>query len=76
MRCLGFSGVNLAATKSDLLNRGLIIQLERITADSQRLIKHIWQEFESLKPQLLGFIFDRLVNVLAMKQQTVKVNGY
>lgn len=74
MRCLGFSGVNLAATKSDLLNRGLIIQLERITTDSQRQIKHIWQEFESMKPQLLGFIFDILVKVLMMRQQTVKVD--
>lgn len=74
MRCLGFSGINLAATKSDLLNRGLIIQLERITTDSQRQIKHIWQEFESIKSQLFGFIFDILVKVLMMRQQTVKVD--
>ncbi|HXX96159.1 MAG TPA: hypothetical protein VEL11_03460 [Candidatus Bathyarchaeia archaeon] len=29
-RCVGFNGINLTATKSDLLDRGLIIKVERI----------------------------------------------
>ena len=29
-RCLGFNGINLAATKADLLDRGIIMALERI----------------------------------------------
>ena len=29
-RCIGFNGINLGATKADLLDRGLIIELERI----------------------------------------------
>lgn len=58
MRCIGFRGVNLAASRSDLLNRGLIIELERIPSDRQRQIKKIWKDFDRMKPQLLDYIFD------------------
>jgi hypothetical protein len=76
MRCIGFSGVNLAATKSDLLDRGLIIELERISSDSQRQIKKIWKDFDEMKPQLLGYIFDILAKVLNMRQAShIDVKG-
>jgi hypothetical protein len=76
MRCIGFSGVNLAASKSDLLDRGLIIELERINSDRQRKIKKIWKEFDEIKPQLLGYIFDILVKVLNMRQTShIEVKG-
>lgn len=76
IRNVGFSGVNLAATKSDLLRRGLIIELERIQTDSQRQVKQIWKEFEQLKPQLLGYIFDVLAKVLKRKQEgNINVKG-
>lgn len=66
-RCLGFNGINLAASKADLLDRGLIIQLERISNENRRKIEEIWAEFERIKPQLLGYIFDILVKVLRIK---------
>ncbi|MGB6673742.1 MAG: hypothetical protein WBE34_15035, partial [Candidatus Nitrosopolaris sp.] len=76
IRNVGFSGVNLAATKSDLLRRGLIIELERIQTDSQRQVKQIWKEFEQLKPQLHGYIFDVLAKVLKRKQEgNINVKG-
>jgi hypothetical protein len=76
MRCIGFSGVNLAATKSDLLDRGLIIELERISSDSQRQIRQIWKDFDEMKPQLLGYLFDILSKVLNMRQTShIDVKG-
>ncbi|HET7285043.1 MAG TPA: hypothetical protein VFI70_10190 [Nitrososphaeraceae archaeon] len=76
MRCIGFSGVNLAASKSDLLDRSLIIELERIPSDSQRQIKKIWKDFNEIKPQLLGYIFDILAKVLSMRQTShIDVKG-
>jgi DNA-binding transcriptional MerR regulator len=69
-RCVGFNGVNLAATKSDLLDRGLIIRVERIDDKVKQKKEKIWQEFEKLRPQLLGYIFDVLVKVLEMRQTT------
>jgi hypothetical protein len=68
-RCVGFNGINLGATKADLLDRGLIIQLERLTKDKWRKVEDIWKEFEELRPQLLGYIFDILVKVLRWKKE-------
>lgn len=64
-RCIGFNGINLAATKADLLDRGLIIQLSKISKDKRREKEEIWAEFETIRPKLLGYIFDILVKVLA-----------
>ena len=63
------NGINLGATKADLLDRGLIIQLERILKDKRRKLEDIWSEFEILKPELLGYIFNVLVKVLQVKQK-------
>jgi hypothetical protein len=64
-RCIGFDGINLAATKADLLDRGLIIQLSKISKDKRRENEEIRTEFEIIRPKLLGYIFDILVKVLA-----------
>jgi hypothetical protein len=61
-RCIGFNGINLGATKADLLDRGIIIELERIPREKQRRLEEIWH-----KPELLGYIFDILVKVLQVK---------
>lgn len=68
MLCIGFNGINLAATKADLLDRGLIIEIEKL--EKVREKKEIWKEFEEIRPQLLGYILDILVKVLRMKQTT------
>ena len=69
LRCIGFNGINLAATKADLLDRGIIIQLERIPKKEKRNLPDIWNEFEALLPSLLSYIFDVLVKVLRIKQK-------
>jgi hypothetical protein len=66
-RCIGFNGINLGATKADLLDRGIIIELERIPREKQRRLEEIWVEFDSIKPELLGYIFDILVKLLQAK---------
>jgi hypothetical protein len=68
MRSIGFNGINLAATKPDLLDRGLIIQTDSIPADNKRLKSAIWTEFYQIRPQLLGYIMDILVKVLKWKK--------
>lgn len=77
-RCIGFNGVNLAATKADLLDRVLIMQLERIP-ECKRLRDAVVKEyFSSIKPLLLGYIFDILVKVLNFKKNNseIKIEGY
>lgn len=68
-RIIGFNGINLGATKADLLDRGIIIPLQRISKEDRRKLQEIWKEFERIKPLLLGYIFAILVKVLALKKQ-------
>jgi phage antirepressor YoqD-like protein len=63
-RCVGFNGINVAATRPDLLERGLILHLKAIPEEKKRKLKHLWKQYERIKPQVLGFIFDTLVQVL------------
>ena len=48
LRCIGFNGINLAATKADLLDRGIIIQLKEYQRKKRRKLQDIWNEFEIL----------------------------
>jgi hypothetical protein len=77
-RCIGFNGINLGATKADLLDRGLMIQLERIPKENRRKIEEIWDDFEKIKLQLLGYIFDILVKVLQVKKSNggIRLDGH
>ena len=64
-RCVGFNGINIAATKPDLLERALILHLKaniRKIRDAQ--LEQLWKQYGIIKPQLLGFIFDIIVKVL------------
>ena len=76
-RCIGFNGINLGATKADLLDRGIIIKLERLPKENQRRLEIIWREFEKIKAQVLGYIFDILVRVLQIRKNgSVEIRGY
>lgn len=69
-RPIGFNGINLAATRPDLLDRGLIIEVERIKPENRRSFEEdIKPELERIKPKLLGFIFDTIVRVLDLKSR-------
>jgi hypothetical protein len=68
IRSIGLNGINLAATKPDILDRGLFFELIRIADEKRRYIKKVRKEFEAIKPQLLGYIFDILVKVIARIQ--------
>ena len=69
-RPIGFNGINLAATRPDLLDRGLIIELERIKPENRRSFEQdIKPELERIKPELLGFILDTIVKVLELKSR-------
>jgi hypothetical protein len=74
-RCIGFNGINIGSTKADLLDRGLIFQLNRVSKEKRRKITDIWTDFEGLRAQLLGYVFDILVQVL-QKQGTVLITDY
>lgn len=78
-RCIGINGINLGATKSDLIDRGLIVEHTPISKHRKRLLKEIWHKFFEIRPQLLGYIFDTLVKVLKFQEQSpdgLELNEY
>jgi len=59
-RCIGLNGINLAAKKADLLDRGILFRLDRIAGNQRKGEKLIWKEFEDARPIILGGIFNAL----------------
>ncbi len=57
-RTVALNGINLVVSKADLLDRSILIGLERISEKDRRLEEEYWAEFEEQKPLILGAIFD------------------
>jgi hypothetical protein len=66
-RAIGFNGVNLAASRADLLDRGIIIELERILENKRLKEQDVKAQLDAIKSQLLGFIFDVLAEVIKVQ---------
>ncbi|HEX9677756.1 hypothetical protein [Nitrososphaera sp.] len=66
-RCILLNGINIVARKPDLLDRAIIIQLERIARERRRKESLLMAELDAIRPALLGYIFDILVKVLERK---------
>jgi hypothetical protein len=61
-RALLFNGINIPISKSDLLDRSLLVQFEEIA--DHRGEKELWQLFDSQRPKILGAIFTRLSHAI------------
>jgi hypothetical protein len=59
------NGLSQIVAKSDLLDRSLVMQPERITADNRKEPIAFWAEFDEAKPYILGAIFDTLIKAQA-----------
>jgi len=57
-RCMALNGINLVVEKADLLDRSILLGLERITKSERRQEQEFWKKFNEIKPQLLGAIFN------------------
>ncbi len=75
LRCVGLNGINLVPSKPDLLDRAVILPLERIP-DRQRRTEHeFWNEFQAEKPHLLGALFTVTCQAMALFDR-VQVSRY
>jgi len=63
------TGVNVEATKSDLMSRIMLFKTETVPASDVRSGSDIASEFEVIKPKLLGALFDTLVSAIKIKDQ-------
>lgn len=65
-RCLGLSGINIAAQRGDLLDRSLLVGLKNIPTDQRKTEKELLTEFEKDKPEILGGFLDTLVKAIQL----------
>lgn len=68
-RILGLNGITNAATRADLLDRGLIIEFGEIPRVERKLLRVIWRQFMQLKPKLLAFCLDVISEVMKERQK-------
>ena len=73
-RALLFNGINVAISKPDLLDRSLLIQLERPDNSTRRKEQELWKGFFLKRPHILGAIFDRL-SIAIRNYDRVEVTG-
>ena len=65
-RCIGLNGINLLISKPDLMDRAILLTLERI--EPSRRIEEVilWQKFDEERPHILGGIFDTLAKAMGL----------
>ena len=59
-RVVMLNGINIVAQRPDLLDRSLLLGLERIPKGSRRPEAKLWREFDDARPSILGGVFDAL----------------
>ncbi len=65
-RPLILNGIEDLATRSDLADRCVMLQMPTIPTSHRQTETQLWSEFEKLHPTLLGSLLDLLVAVLRM----------
>ena len=65
-RCLTINGINNVANRADLLDRSILIELERISAENRKNEQDVYADFEADRPYLLGGIFDILSKAMSI----------
>lgn len=73
-RCIGINGINLVSTRPDLLERSLLLGLERIDPRDRKQEKEMAESFSKDLPLILGGVFDALVKALHIKQTVILTN--
>lgn len=64
MRPIIINGIEELATRSDLLDRALIIHLPAIPPEKRKAEAEVWREFERVRPYVLGSLLDGVSHAL------------
>lgn len=59
-RCVALNGINIVASRADLLDRSIVLELERIPKTERKTERAIWKDFEQDVPKFLGAIFNTI----------------
>jgi hypothetical protein len=61
------NGINVPTDRGDVLDRSLVVELERIPDGERRTEEELWERFEAEHPKLLGALFGVLAEAIARK---------
>jgi hypothetical protein len=61
------NGINVPTDRGDVLDRSLVVELERIPDGERKTEEELWARFEAEHPKLLGALFDTLSKAIALK---------
>ena len=75
IRCIGINGINLVTTRPDLLERSLLLELERIEPAERKTEKELYQNFKIDLPSILGGVLNILVKAIEI-QSTIKPDSH
>jgi hypothetical protein len=66
-RALILNGINVPTDRGDVLDRSLVVELERIPDRERRTEEELWERFEAEHPRVLGAFFGVLAEAIALK---------
>lgn len=69
------NSINLVIVNDDLMDRSIILRFHRISTKDREPEEELWEAFEAARPDILGGIFDTLVNAMAI-YPTIKVKKW
>jgi len=75
-RCVALDGINVCAKEPDLLDRCLLIELERIPKHMRRREKEFWEAFEKTAPRILHGVFQTLSKAMALYENIEPSEGH
>jgi len=73
-RCIGINAINLLIQRADLMDRSILLHLERIDPNRRKDETEFWADFEKKKAGILGGIFNTLSRAIAI-YPTVKLKS-
>jgi len=65
-RCIGINAINLLIQRADLMDRAILLHLDRIAPSRRKDETQFWLEFEQKKAGILGGIFNTLSRAMAI----------
>jgi len=66
LRSIGLNGINLVIDKADLMDRAVLLFIERIEETRRKRESELWAEFERERASILGGIIDAISKAMAI----------
>lgn len=73
-RCIGLNGINITATATDLMDRLILFDMNRIEQQNCREEIELLKGFEADQPKILGAMLDALVTAMQIKPNLILEN--